>query len=389
MNGPNSTFGNAQESGTASVSRIHALDAVRGIAAFIVLLGHVVAFQPPDYPMTYFLTQRTPLFFFFNGMAAVTIFFVLSGFVLALPYFNGKTLPYPQFLIRRFCRIYLPFLVTLIAAFALYSLSDHQPIHAISGWENKLWQRDSVSVLEFLGHVFMVGTFDAIYLNQPMWTLIHEMRIALIFPLLILLCRSTEFSMALTGLMLLVLPAMVRFWGDFIFYPFATSNFFSTLLATLDCVPSFLVGILIAKHRFTIQNYFKGLPRGMLAALWVAGLGYFGFNPAYLEHNYLVIMFYGLVSGLLIALTLGSGTANRILQSPVCQWLGRISYSLYLIHWPLRMTLLHAMDQRYPEWAAALATIALSLLAATLLHRWVEVPAMRLGRHLTRGRIAA
>jgi len=69
---------------------------------------------------------------------------------------------------------------------------------------------------------------------------------------------------------------------------------------------------------------------------------------------------------------------GRWLSTAIPRFLGRISYSLYLWHWPLLVLPAVALDMKLPWWArGALVLIAIGLAAAT--QRWVESP-LRLGR---------
>lgn len=54
---------------------------------------------------------------FWNGHSAVILFFVLSGFVLSLPFFKGEyKFDYSRYLVKRICRIYIPYLIIIMLA---------------------------------------------------------------------------------------------------------------------------------------------------------------------------------------------------------------------------------------------------------------------------------
>ena len=80
-----------------------------------------------------------PLLPVHNGNAAVFIFFVLSGYVLSLPYLRGTQPGYPCYVIRRVCRIYLPFAAAILLALLLYILAGRSAAPAASQWFNNLW----------------------------------------------------------------------------------------------------------------------------------------------------------------------------------------------------------------------------------------------------------
>jgi len=74
--------------------------------------------------------------------------------------------------------------------------------------------------------------------------------------------------------------------------------------------------------------------------------------------------------------TAGAGSLHRITDLRPVQWVGDVSYSLYLWHWPVVVVAGHLLARRF-HWWEALGLIALSLVLAALSHRFVETPARR------------
>ncbi len=86
-------------------------------------------------------------------------------------------------------------------------------------------------------------------------------------------------------------------------------------------------------------------------------------------------------SVLLILLARGEeGAFVRSLRSPALQWLGRVSYSLYLVHVPVALALAHALDGELPAPATATLTVVLALPAAAVFYKAVERPSLLLSR---------
>lgn len=153
--------------------RIEYLDSLRGLAALSVVVHHCFLLSPVFWaahsrepilnPLVWAFTY-TPLHLFWDGPEAVTFFFVLSGFVLALPYFGGRAPFYPSYLARRFFRIYVPYIVVVILSSGLliFSLSKH-PMAGTSEWFTRVWAHP-VDFKEYLNLVLMRGA------RRTMWT---------------------------------------------------------------------------------------------------------------------------------------------------------------------------------------------------------------------------
>ena len=128
--------------------RIRSLDSLRGLAAVVVMANH--------YALTYAsrLTPRrppwsggawsdpivwidyTPLKILFCGDQAVLVFYVLSGFVLALTLRVRDDWSYGRFLTKRVFRIYPPFVAAISASAVLFAIAQPATIPGLSGWFN-------------------------------------------------------------------------------------------------------------------------------------------------------------------------------------------------------------------------------------------------------------
>ena len=90
----------------------------------------------------------------------------------------------------------------------------------------------------------------------------------------------------------------------------------------------------------------------------------------------------GLGALLLVALSLSDRRAAAVLAGRLPLWLGRISYSLYLVHLPILLATVHLLRGRLPLLVELALAVTVSLAAAEILHRAVERPSMWLGRRL-------
>jgi peptidoglycan/LPS O-acetylase OafA/YrhL len=359
---------------TAREKRLTSLDALRGIAAFVVLLSHLYLILPDDQHSTFIAKLTYPLR---NGTVAVFIFFVLSGYVLSLSYFRGAPLSYPRFVIRRVCRIYLPFAAAILFSLILYGIFG-QP-HASSYWFSN-WPQAWPDVPTLAGHFFMLGTDPNIRLDSVMWTLVHEMRISLMFPLLIMLCRDTRIAIASALALSVVSTKALAVCGQA--HPVLVESFLMTWVWTAQMIPYFITGILLNKHSVRIDSIWQRMPAFLrLAAFIFVLMGYV------IKGNYLRIwsnLSLGMVAGLTIILAIEVPRLRKLLNEPIPQWLGRISYSLYLIHLPLMLALFPILTRHLPFYVVMLIVAGIAVLAATLMHQMIEAPAISLGHRLTR-----
>jgi peptidoglycan/LPS O-acetylase OafA/YrhL len=73
---------------------------------------------------------------------------------------------------------------------------------------------------------------------------------------------------------------------------------------------------------------------------------------------------------------------NAVLMSRPVLWLGQISYSLYLVHTPILLSILYICGGRLPLLIPIAIMIPISLLAAEGMNRWIERPSQAFGRQL-------
>jgi peptidoglycan/LPS O-acetylase OafA/YrhL len=362
--------------------RLTSLDAVRGIASCAVVLSHCYLILPEQQrPSLDGVTWARLLLPLYNGNAAVVIFFALSGYVLSLPYLSGNQLPYLHYLVRRGCRIYIPFAVSIVMAMALFAATSHAPTANVSLWFNELWPTAWPSTSTIAGHFLMVGTSRDMQLNPPMWTLVYELRLSLMFPLLVLFCRNTGLAVAVSLVMLVGSVKLIGMLGQVPHPSFAT-DFGTTLLWTAHIIPYFVTGILLSKHRAWISLWLRRMPSVLRLGLFGAAFAIFCMPPSFGSAKENIL--YTIAAALMIVLAIESRGLCGLLESAVPQYLGRISYSLYLVHLPITLVLVPALIDRVPFALLVVIIIAVSLAAASVMHKLIEIPSIKLGHRLAR-----
>ena len=358
------------------------LDALRGLAALFVVLGHFFHLWDPQA-----LSRRTRFLLngvfvpAFNGRSSVTLFFLLSGFVLTLPYKRANELPYPTFLLRRLARIYLPYL----AALALALLGDwklHQPL-AVSAWFSQTWTAPITPSL-ILQHLLLIGSYDTAQVNTAFWSLAVEMRLSLLFPLLCipLLCWSWSSARLILGSLVLLDIGVPHLLGHRL-----SPDLFHSLTDTTLGLLAFAAGILLARALEPLQILWARVSTSVHVLFfavsfflleWLSNLGH---THLWIFENILTVA--GGCGVLLVVLC--SRRASLVLNHRPPAWLGRISYSLYLVHATVLFALVHLFLGRLTRMELLVPYLVGALGLATLFFFLVEAPSIHLSRSIRPG----
>jgi peptidoglycan/LPS O-acetylase OafA/YrhL len=312
-----------------------------------------------------------------NGRAPVILFFVLSGFVLAVS-LEGRALgpgASLRFACRRLCRIYLPYAgMVLIAACASSATASLAP--ALKGWAARLWS-EQASVGLVVRHLMMPVAGVDLTLDRVAWSLVHEIRISVVFPLLLLASRSS-LALVLGSLMLFMCGHRWSGCSTLGCLPYNGADTAASLWASVYFVPFFALGLLLARHRSAVSAAAAWAGPVGLAFAWivaVAGL------IAPFKFELLPDSQVGVAATLLLALVLNGGRPARLLGWAPFRWLGRVSFSLYLCHLVV-LALVLRLGAGSDRATMLAASVLFSLLAAECVYRLAEAPCVRLGRWL-------
>jgi len=354
------------------------LDALRGVAAFIVVLGHFGRlWEPASVTQPVLSLLRT--LFQLGGGAAVVLFFLLSGFVLSLPYKRGTSLPYGNFALRRIARIYIPYLAAvLLAVLGYWQLQGRLPL---SAWFNQTWTQPLTGRV-ILSSALLIGNYDTSLVNTAFWSLAVEMRLSLLFPFLCIPLLRRGRGVVLLGVCGAVLLDFLV--SRLLQHHLDASTFRNATDMTLGLM-CFVVGILLSRSFDKIHGIWS---RFSPNTQWL----FFGISTLLLEFGALLgELHYVGVAANTVQILGGAGVLVSVLFSDGLhsllnrQWpvlLGRMSYSLYLVHGTVLFTLVHVFFGRTSLPSLFVPYVACSLGLAWLFFISVEKPAIWLSRQI-------
>ncbi|MBT2657098.1 acyltransferase [Bacillus sp. ISL-18] len=367
--------------------RFYVLDSLRGLAALSVLLCHILLVTKIPI-LTFFFTGYSPLKVFVNGHSAVILFFILSGFVLSLPFIRGNNIKYHIFLIKRFFRIYLPYIVSVLFTIIFCYAFSRGGINELSSWFNNSWT-ESIKFNNIIGHIFMIGNFNVEALNSVYWSLVQEMRISLIFPLLALIILRFNWKWTLIlGLTLSGISGLNNI------FKFETSQGFNISYSfTLHYISLFLIGGLGAKNSDNLVGLYKKLSKSQKWILVIFSFvlyNYSGLNskiaillgiPYYSE----ILSDYSIALGaiIIVIISIGSVKFGQLLMLNPLKFLGKVSYSLYLFHLPVMFSLINIFYYALPMWFIYMLSVVLSLVISNIVWYLIEKPSINYGKLIT------
>ncbi len=353
------------------MKRLECLDGLRGVLAVYVMLGHMAPFAAlPDW-------VSRPLS---HGGAAVDVFFILSGLVIVRSLDALRFAAWP-FLIARAFRIFPVFLVMFAVAVAVQPLptpfalmpwiAPDSPAFGIwsSGWPST-WAFDIAAHLTMTHGLFPTGFAPDVWVSflGAAWSLSTEWQ----FYVLALLLGRTRMGTVRLAAAFLLLAATGLAWD------LAASDSWRFSRAFLpNKAGYFALGIASAiwVDRGTIRPFLAAL-----IAVLILSAG----------HGQMDKTLPPLVWTACIAMQLHPCRLDWLLRCRLMQWLGAVSFPIYLANEPIQKALGYVLAYTAtgdPVLFTALwlpAAVLIPIGAAAVLHRFVEVPARHRGQALAK-----
>ncbi len=334
------------------------LDGLRGLAVLGVILFHSAA-----------LASRPT--WFSGGFLGVSVFFVISGYLmtslLLTEHAGTGTIDVARFAARRIRRLTPASLTVILAAIVL----------ARPGWTAWSGFRATDALAAIWGvmnwHVIRLGTAQVIRGIGPLgpyWSLAVELQFYLALALLSLpMRRSRNPRRWLWGF------AGAAWTVGAVSMLFVDASDIHREFGTQYRIAELATGMILAllfgrQHRTLPPSTSRGLTivGGAATLAVIAGFLFADFTPPWLLAGGFLLV--AAVSAVLVHALLRSVTWRRMYGTPAVVWVGNLSYSLYLVHWPVGLLLARHVSARG---APAIAlNVVVTFLVAFALHHLVE-----------------
>ncbi|MBD1823575.1 acyltransferase [Cyanobacteria bacterium FACHB-DQ100] len=360
------------------------LDPIRGFAIIGVSIFHALDALADNYAQLpwgdWFRTLPTPRWLLLVtpgtlGWAGVAVFFAVSGFCIHLSFARGRQPNFTTFFLRRFFRIYPPYLFALILfAFII-------PRRELASGPFSAWTQLGV-------HLALINNIDihSIYrVNNSFWSIAIEAQLYVIYPALLFLASKFGWRKSLAGLA--VLEVFLRLVAPALFLSFTAQTRIPTWIefSPFTYWYSWSIGAWLAEAYLLKQP----LPfaRSSLWLWFALAVGTYCFKPLYP----LSFMFFAILSTTWIAKLL-NGEQFKLQVPQFCTTylsrIGLLSYSIYLLHQPLMEQLVMLMIRLrpslfadpVPKFLVALSAWLFIVPLSALLYRYCELPSIRLGK---------
>ncbi len=324
------------------MGEIRAHTGLRGIAALLVVFYHLQFTQPH-------LPFEDATSFFRRGYLMVDLFFILSGFIISYVYTPalGHKLALRPFFLKRVIRLF-PLHLFCLLTLLIGSTSQYLLLNMLGKQTEPLFTNESITAL--VSQIFLLNAWfpkEPMW-NIPSWSISAELFAYALFPVLAVVLHRGRMA----GSVCLIACSLLLY--GIIVYDKGSLDVVSGW-APFRCGAGFMLGMVIHKHR----RKFSGLPDGLVGIVQFTGLIGAIVVMAFPMNDGLAIPFFVIF----VAVTWSDkGWLATLLGRSICQYLGRISYSVYLTHVVI-------LGLLYPSWTAVVSRSPLD--ALTMRAIWI------------------
>lgn len=366
----------------SEVVKVPYLDGLRGVAALMVLMAHlmialypaVVTYTPSQVHTKFDMALGlSPFSVLWQGNFAVCIFFVLSGFVLS-DFCQHTKINFPAQIVRRYLRLAIPMLIVSTFAWVLLYFSAYNNYNAAvrvtqSGWLSMWYRFDPhffKMVKEALYGAFVNGRADY---NCNLWTMQIELMGSIYIFLLHALFKNRyiRFFVIIWFIKSNYNNYYLLFaWGALLF---DFKDLFSSVLHKM--LPHSFFRNTVVIFGFLLGAYFGCVPETQpgMNSIWHT---WFTHNKHVQGWHYIGAMF-------IVLFLLEWKGMQQVLSSHAARFLGKISFVLYLIHIPIICSLTSWVvyaTKAFPYFLTAIIsaviTITFVITISALTYRYID-----------------
>ena len=289
--------------------RFHVLDSYRGIAAVLVVIHHM-----------HYVGSITELTFFKESHLFVEFFFVLSGFVLTHAYAFKSNLVFKYFFIARTFRI-MPLHIAMLLVYILLEFGKlfvyNHGMHFNTAPFTQYTSPDTIIPNLLLLQSWLPNTM-ALSWNSPSWSISIEYYMYMIFFITLLIKKPKQYILwfFISAFSFYFILSEMEFWNNFDKISRGLSSFFAGSL-------TYLIYRKFSKLIDMNAIYFSLLEIFVLIAVILI-------ISSNIENKSLIISFLFCIKVFVFAFE--RGIISKLLKKSFFQLLGKLSYSIYMIH---------------------------------------------------------
>ncbi len=314
----------------------------------------------------------SPLHLIWAGGEAVFVFFVLSGLVLALPAAAGRRMQWRSYYPSRLVRLYLPIVAAVVLAFILVRLVPRHPGPGSSWW---LASHTSPVGWRQAAHDAAVVR-GASWLNSPLWSLQWEVIFSLLLPVFVLLLVRSRGLLRLKVISLLTISVASPYLPHssyFLYMPvFGFGVVMAQQIGRLD-----RWGVAFDSLRNSLKVWAIACTGLLLISSWL--LKPLPSMPGESAVGLLLTLMGVCLVVWLFACTSAAGAFGT---TDTVRWLGRRSFSLYLVHEPIVVTVAYLLGATRDAALVLVIALPVSLLVTEAFGRICEAPSHRLAKRV-------
>ncbi|WP_320164560.1 acyltransferase [uncultured Trichococcus sp.] len=381
-----------QKSGQSQ--RIEIFDGMRGLASVIVMIFHMAVWTVYGYSANEYkifadpfwrVATQTPLKMLWGGNEAVLVFYIIGGFVLARPYLSGRKLDFKPFILKRWIRLMLPYVLVIAVSVILIALFGawKQETIDLSGSFNVKWKRvpnAGEMLLYLLGYDYNLNI-----LSGAFWSMVQEWRLSFVLPFVaVALHRYSTWKVLVCYAVLQQGIEALTDWGMRSGTAWL-AHLSESLNRTNYYALFFVMGAVLAKHLPAIRAFVREHRSFRILSAWaipflipsqwiLAALGLsFQVRHALLLSGLGIILF--------LLLCMESPQLTAFFKSKPLLLLGKLSFSLYLTHTTSIILFVTFLGQVIPPETALLLSPLFALPVAYLWQKHVETKCLSLLNH--------